>query len=104
VSSVWLEHVPYVLAFLAISGMAFGQTASLRGQVVDESGAVVPKATVTIAGRSGVVKTTAAAGDGSYSLTGLAPGDYTVQATLLDQQNERRDVIVLARAADKSIH
>jgi hypothetical protein len=81
VSSVWLEHVPYVLAFLAISGMAFGQTASLRGQVVDESGAVVPKATVTIAGRSGVLKTTAAAGDGSYSLTGLAPGDYTVQAT-----------------------
>jgi hypothetical protein len=25
-------------------------------------------------------------------------------AALLDQQNERRDVIVLARAADKSIH
>ena len=81
VSSAHLKHVLYALAFLGMGGMAFGQTASLRGQVVDESGAIVPKATVTISGPSGVVKTTAAASDGSYSLTGLAPGDYTVQAT-----------------------
>lgn len=71
--------------------MAFGQTASLRGQVVDETGAVVPKAIVTIAGPSGAVKTAAATANGSYSLTGLTPGDYSVRATApkLDQQPVR---------------
>src|SRR5690349_8156989 len=81
VRSVWFEHAMYVLSFLTMSGTSFGQTASLRGQVVDESGAVVPKATITIAGPSGVVKTAISAGDGSYFLNGLAPGDYTLHAT-----------------------
>jgi hypothetical protein len=81
VRCVWFEHAMYVLAFLAMSGTAFGQTASLRGQVVDESGAVVPKATITIAGPSGVVKAAISAGDGSYFLNGLDPGDYTLHAT-----------------------
>lgn len=85
------KHTLYLLALLGISGMAFGQTASLRGQVVDETGAVVPKAIVTIAGPSGAVKTATATANGSYSLTGLTPGDYSVRATApkLDQQPVR---------------
>jgi Carboxypeptidase regulatory-like domain/TonB dependent receptor len=67
---------------------ALSRTTSLRGQVFDESGAVVPKATVTITGQSGLVKTTTAGAEGSYSFMGLVPGDYTVQATAprLEQQ------------------
>src|SRR5258708_134850 len=83
-----LKRVLYLLAFLALPVAAFAQTASLRGQVLDESGAVVPKATVTITGPSNQVKSTTAAADGSYSFTGLAPGEDTVQATApnLEQQ------------------
>src|ERR1035441_6839886 len=47
------------IAFL-LSQALFAQTASLRGQVIDESGALVPRAKVTINGPSGSVKTTEA--------------------------------------------
>ena len=47
---------------------------------MDESGAVVPGAKVTLSGASGSVTGTAA-NDGSYSFTGLPPGDYTVVAS-----------------------
>ena len=68
------------IAFL-LSQALFAQTASLRGQVIDESGAVVPRAKVTINGPSGSVKTTEADNNGSYTFAGVAPGEYTVQAS-----------------------
>src|SRR5438067_2366850 len=57
------------------------QTASLRGQVTDESGAVIPAARITLNGPSGFVKTGTSANDGRYAFTGLVPGSYTVQAS-----------------------
>ncbi len=57
------------------------QSASLRGRVTDESGAVVPSATVTLNGPSGATRTTTATGTGVYLFTGLPPGDYTVAAS-----------------------
>lgn len=57
------------------------QTAALRGQVTDESGAIVPAAKVTLTGPSGAVAVAAVAGDGTYSFTGLVPGAYTVRAS-----------------------
>src|SRR6516162_8964678 len=61
-----------------------GQTASLRGQVTDESGAVVPGAAVTLTDASGVVRTTTASSDGSYLFVDLSSGNYTVQAAAPD--------------------
>jgi len=57
------------------------QTASLRGQITDESGAVIPSAKVTLNGPSRLVKTATTLVDGSYSFVGLVPGEYTVQAS-----------------------
>src|ERR1043165_9291973 len=54
------------------------QTATLRGQVTDESGAIVPGARITVTGP--VTRTAAAANAGGYTITGLPPGDYTVQS------------------------
>jgi len=62
----------------------FAQTGSLTGQVTDESGAVVSKATVTLATPGGVARTTSANDNGSYSFASLTPGDYTVQASAPD--------------------
>jgi hypothetical protein len=59
----------------------YAQTATLRGQVTDESGAVIPAAKVTLRGAPGGPKTTTADVSGSYVFAGLAPGDYTVQAS-----------------------
>jgi Carboxypeptidase regulatory-like domain len=60
------------------------QTATLRGQVSDDSGAVIPAARITVTGPTGLIKTTTAAIDGRYSFAGLAPGNYTVQASAPD--------------------
>ena len=54
---------------------------TLRGQVTDESGALVPGAKVSATGPGGVVKVTTSGNDGSYSITGLQPGKYTVQGS-----------------------
>jgi hypothetical protein len=69
----------FFLAMLAAPSV-FAQNATLRGQVADESGAVIPGAKVTLIGSAGPVRTTIADEKGSYSFAGVAPGNYTVQA------------------------
>ena len=73
-----------LLAALLACLPLLGQTGSVRGQVTDESGALVPAATVTLNGASGLVQTTVASSDGTYLFTGLVPGNYTVQASAPD--------------------
>jgi len=53
-------------------------TGSLRGQVADPSGAVIPQATITAISPAGVTSTGKSDAAGQYTLTGLAPGQYTV--------------------------
>ncbi|HLI83200.1 MAG TPA: carboxypeptidase regulatory-like domain-containing protein [Bryobacteraceae bacterium] len=63
--------------FLAPS---FGQPAAgtIRGVVTDNSGAVVPAATVTLSG-NGVERSAQTQADGSYVFQGLAPGQFSVR-------------------------
>ena len=57
-------------------------TASVHGQVADPSGARIPGALVTVTNAMGVpVKSATANGTGEYSITGLAPGSYIVEAS-----------------------
>jgi hypothetical protein len=69
---------PLLLALICLAPV-FAQTSTLRGRVTDESGAMVPGATVTLAGP--VAKTATTGNDGAYSFTGLLPGSYTAQAS-----------------------
>ncbi len=64
---------------LSMSAQVGGGT--LRGVVLDESGALVPGARVTISKASGPVRTVTSSNDGNYAILGLAPGKYTVAAT-----------------------
>ena len=57
------------------------QNSLLRGVVTDDSGAVVPGAIVTLADAGGLERTTVTGSDGAYIFQGLAPGDFTVQAS-----------------------
>jgi hypothetical protein len=63
------------------TGCAFGQTGTLRGQISDESGAVIPGARVVLTGPGGLVKNARADETGAYTFAGLAPGSYAVQAS-----------------------
>jgi hypothetical protein len=74
----------YLFAILATVLPLFGQTAALRGHVVDESGAVIPGAKVTLSGPAGTIRTTTSINDGTYSFAGLTPGDYAIEASAPD--------------------
>lgn len=81
------KMLPRLLTFCslccAISAALLAQqpAGTIRGQVTDESGALVPGAKVTATGPGGVVKATTSENDGAYVLSPLAPGRYSVQAT-----------------------
>ena len=75
-----------ILLLVALEAPA--QTASLRGEVFDQSGAVVPKATVHLTGSAGQTQTTMSSKSGSYSFSGLAPGKYTVHASAPQLEQE----------------
>ena len=67
------------------AGLAFAQSSDGRvaGVVRDSSGAAVPGATVAVRNdQTGASQSTVSGADGSYSVTGLAPGDYTVEVQL----------------------
>jgi hypothetical protein len=64
-----------------LSTAVLAQTATLNGHVTDDSGAVVPGATVMLSGPNGLGRTSTSGGDGLYGFIGLPPGDYLVQAS-----------------------
>ncbi len=57
-----------------------GNTGTLRGQVTDPSGAVIPQAQVTATSSSGKASSAQADGSGVYQVRGLGPGTYIVTA------------------------
>src|SRR5215210_8544179 len=75
-----MKFVLCLVAFLVVSPTVLAQTASLRGQVTDQNGAVVTGAQVTVRGAAGLAKTAATDGGGSYVIAGLPPGEYSVEA------------------------
>src|SRR6266567_2867862 len=69
---------------LLLATVAYGQasyTAQVRGVVKDQSGALVPQATITITNdATGIVVTAHSDEHGLYILTGLRPAVYTIKA------------------------
>lgn len=65
------------------------QTATLRGQVMDDTGAVVPGALVTATASSGTRRSARTDNVGNYALPGLAPGSYSVMATAPELSTEK---------------
>lgn len=70
-----------VLLYLTLAAPLLAQPGTLRGQITDESGALVPSAKVTLASRTGAGKTTEADNRGAYVFDGVAPGKYTLAAS-----------------------
>jgi hypothetical protein len=58
--------------------MGQAATGTIRGQIADPSGAVIPQAVVTIASSNGQKFTATSDNSGAYEVRGLAPGGYTV--------------------------
>ncbi|MDX6461138.1 MAG: hypothetical protein QOE55_4835, partial [Acidobacteriaceae bacterium] len=85
-----MKKTKYLLVLIALLAgvliappmlLAQTPTGSLQGRVLDPSGAVIPQAQVIVTSASGKTVTAVSDGAGSYQVRGLAPGDYTVNAT-----------------------
>src|ERR1700761_4396185 len=71
-----------LLLLLTLVPATYAQPSGIvHGVVTDESGALVPGATVTVSNTAGPVKSGTAGDDGSYSISGVPPGKYNVVAT-----------------------
>jgi hypothetical protein len=75
--------LPVALVFTLLTASIFSQqqTGSLRGQVMDENGAVVVGASVTLTDAAGAQRNVNTDEKGQYVVNSLKPGTYTVQAT-----------------------
>src|SRR5437762_14041445 len=72
----------FLILLLCTATVSAQQTAGgLKGRVSDEFGGVIVGATVTVTDASGASKNATTNGEGAFSLTGLAPGKYTVQVS-----------------------
>src|SRR5260370_9691912 len=69
-----------LLALIIPNGFAQQGRNSARGNVVDEAGAVIVGATVTLTDPSGKSKTATTNSDGGYLFSGLPAGKYTIHA------------------------
>jgi len=63
---------------------------------MDDSGAVIPAATVTLTDSKGTAKTAQSQAEGSYTFNGLQPGQYTVSVAFPGFNNFSRTVTVSA--------
>src|SRR5271157_3863546 len=75
-----IKHFLLLLSALAVfsfTAPAQQATATIKGTLTDDSGAVIPAARVALVS-NGTTKTTQTQGDGGYNFAGLAPGQYTV--------------------------
>src|SRR3984893_3759034 len=73
-----------LIVILSFAPAVFAQTATLRGQVTDESGALVPKATVTLKGPNGVALAAITDERGAYLFPALQPAEYSVSGSAPD--------------------
>jgi outer membrane receptor protein involved in Fe transport len=80
---------------LALARPVFAQTGAITGTVVDETGAVVPGATVVVTAPGASVSTTTGS-RGEYSLSGLAAATYEVTVTLMGFAPATRSGIVVS--------
>ena len=65
-----------------LAAQSLGNAGTVEGTVVDQSGAAVPKATVTAANAvTGYKQSVVSASDGSFRLVNLPPNPYHIEVT-----------------------
>ena len=93
VLAVWLM-LP--LATLTAQTPSRAGGATIRGTVKDNTGAIIPQATVTLTDQNGATQTTQTKDDGTYVFRSVKPGTYTVSA---EAKNLTQDGVVAVEVA-----
>ncbi len=74
----WTSYLISVVIAVLLAIIGEAQTPSLRGQIADEAGAIIPNATLTLTPENGKARSVKANAVGEFSLSGLPAGTYTV--------------------------
>ncbi|MDF2433703.1 MAG: TonB-dependent starch-binding outer membrane protein SusC [Mucilaginibacter sp.] len=87
----------YVLlcVFMMFSVIAFAQTGSITGKVIDETNQPLPGASVSIDGTTLGATSDA---NGSYTITGVKAGNYTITAKFIGYTDSKKTVTIPATA------
>lgn len=90
---------------LATQAMVFAQaSASINGRVVDQQGAALPNASITVTNvDSGLSRTTLTNAEGLYSVPALVPGNYDIKAELEGFTAAQRKGIELLTGANLAV-
>ncbi len=92
----------FFLTFACLSAQ-FG--AAIQGVVTDQSGAVIPGATVTLTNNeTGASRETVTGDRGVYRFTGLAPGNYTIKVELESFQTEVVEGLVVGAETTRGLN
>ncbi|MGE3508739.1 MAG: carboxypeptidase-like regulatory domain-containing protein, partial [Vicinamibacterales bacterium] len=96
----WLRARTWLALALVLVGLAAPAAAQqtesrIVGRIVDQSDAALPGVTITVTSKStGAMRNVVTEGDGSFVVTNLAPGAYSVTADLEGFQQAIRDVVL----------
>jgi len=94
-----------ILVLSAVPAWAQLSTAELNGRVADESGAVLPGATVTVTQTAtGLVRTSVTDSNGAYLLSSLPTGPYRLEVSLQGFRSYVQTGIVLQVGATPTIN
>ena len=97
-----------LITLIAIGGTAAQAqlaTGSIQGLVSDKSGAIVPKASVTVTNTAtGLSRNAESNAEGLYDFPNLPPGDYTVTAEATGFAKQVFEHVVLTVNAEQSIN
>jgi len=98
----------FVLMVVALTAAAFGQSTAIngtiRGRVIDPSGAAVPQATVTVTNSAtGFTRSGSSSDEGYYVLPNLPLGSYVVAVTKQGFAGQKHSNVVLEAGKDAVI-
>jgi Carboxypeptidase regulatory-like domain len=96
-------RVLLTLIMLVIGVMAQQAVGTLRGQVRDELGGVIPGATVTLVSATLVEKSTVTDQGGIFTFNGVAPGAYTLRVSAKGFSAHQEDAFEISAGQHKQL-
>ncbi len=93
-----------VLVSLCAATLAQTPSASLSGKVTDQTGAVIPQATVTVTGADGKQTSATTNPAGAFAIHGLPPGTYSVTAAAQGFAPFKKDGVTLSAGQTQALN
>ena len=92
-----MNRILHSLVIVCLCAVAFAQspTGSFKGKVTDQTGAVIPQASVTVVAADGKRTSATTDGAGAFEIGPLPPGSYSVLAHANGFASYKKDTVVV---------